>query len=114
MQLFVFVDGVFIKHYLQQPTTNRVFGQYKIHKDRLDGKGHPIRLITSTVKSVSYNTSKELASILAKAYNRPKHTIKNARAALNVLQKNTPSTWTQAGIFRHGKLFWINFNAAGR
>ncbi|XP_037042610.1 uncharacterized protein LOC119078966 [Bradysia coprophila] len=64
----------------------RVFGQYKIHKERPDGNGHPLRLVTSTVKTVAYNASKELTSILSKAYQNPKFTIKNSRQAFNALR----------------------------
>lgn len=64
----------------------RVFGQYKIHKERADGQGHPLRLITSTIKTVSYNTSKEITNILTKAYAKPKFTIKNSWQALNAIR----------------------------
>ncbi|KAJ6646371.1 hypothetical protein Bhyg_01582 [Pseudolycoriella hygida] len=76
------------KLHLQSTTAipPRVFGQYKIHKQRPDGRGHPIRLITSTIKTVSYNTSKFLTSILTTSYDKPKYTIKNAQSALNILE----------------------------
>lgn len=64
----------------------RIFGQYKVHKTKPDGSGHPLRLITSTVKTVSYNTSKKLTAILTAAYSQPKYTIKNSRGALNAIK----------------------------
>lgn len=76
------------KLHLQSTTAipPRVYGQYKVHKLRPDGKGHPLRLITSTVKTVSYNVSRELTSILTKAYNKPQFTIKNSRGVLNSIR----------------------------
>lgn len=53
--------------------TPRLFGQIKYHKE-----GNPVRPIVSTINSPSYNLSRYLATILKKAFSKPKFNIKSS------------------------------------
>lgn len=65
------------------PIPPRVYGLYKLHKpDR------PLRLITSTIQSPSYNVAKELSIVLTKAFDDSKYSIKNTQGILHTIRNH--------------------------
>lgn len=76
----------FLTNYTSIPP--RIYGQIKIHKEN-----KPIRPIVSTIKSVAYNLSRFLATILRKSF-KPKYSIKNSKEFVkNVIKIKIPENY---------------------
>lgn len=65
------------------PIPPRVYGLYKIHKPN-----HPLRLITSTIQSPSYDVAKELTFVLTRSFSSSKFAKKNSREVLDTIRSH--------------------------